>query len=448
MNRLKLLAVLTSSIFFTACGGSGGSDGGSTGGGSGGANTNVNLTADIVQSTVCNTEIAATNAELVVYDANWAIKSRHKPDAQGKISASIPQTQNVNIAFITQTTTTSGTRTYVESRAQHPVGYLGKFEVSSSALGDCECVTKDVTISTFLALSDQGAQLTGAANTPRYQETTFRTGVFPDTQICRKPNSDWPTLTVFGHNGGSAVAGTLSDYDVNRDLDVLVSASGTSYTAVVDPNFFNASVSHEVNGQFASYTIPPETGDISVIEDLDVSSRVHLRGNRFEQRVEGNQTVNVLIARRKVFDYENENTATLTMPDVSPLISLAETFDNFISSDSTSYQINNADQYTMLSIFAQVSLQDGSTYMEQYYGPIRGNYPESALPSDYGIESQLANASSITLDFSLFRYAGQDVYQTAIQKLSNRSILPPSELFGADWSDYSVVSVSARVELE
>lgn len=451
MNTLKLITLLSSTILFTACGGGGGDGGTNGGGGTGGGgtgNTTVSLTADIVQTTLCNTTIPATNAELVVYDNNWAIKSRHKPDAQGKINASIPQTQNVNISFITQTKTPSGTDTYVESKAQHPVGDLGQFSVAYGVTGDCECTTKDVAVNTFLSFTNRDVQLTGAASHPRYNEISPTTGVFSDVRICRSPNTNWPELTVFGHNGIEVVAGSLRDYDINTDLEVNVSVSGTPYTAVIDPNFSTASLRYEINGDFANYSVPTGTSNISVFDDSEMLNRVHLSANRFEQRVEDNQTINILVARRKVFDYRNENTATLTMPDVGPLLSLAENFDHFISSDSTSYQVHNADEYTIFSIHATVMLRDGSTYIQLFDGPLQGKYPENALPDDYGLKDQLDNASNINIDLSLFRYSDQNVYQTAIQKLSQRSRLPQNEIFGEDWADFSILSISANVELE
>ena len=457
MNILKLLVVLTSSAFFTACGGSGESDGGSTGGGSGGGgsdggtgggNINVNLTANIVQSTVCNTKIAATNAELVVYDNNWVIKSRHKPDAQGKINASIPQTQSVNIAFITQTTTTTGTQTYVESKAQHPVGDLGQLSVAYNVPGDCECRTKEIAVNSLTSFDDSDVQLTGAFRYSQFTKVSPTTGVFSDVQICRSPNASWPALTVFGHNGIESVAGFLRDYDINANLDVNLNTSGQPYTAVVDSNFSSVSLMHEVDGTFAEYPISTGTNNISVLNTLETLSRVNLTANHFEQSVEDNQTVNILMVRRKAFDYENENTATLTMPDARPLISLAETFDTFINSDSTSYQINNAEQYTVFSVYANVRLADGSTYIELFDGPTQGNYPENLLPDDYGLANQLDGASNINIDLSLFRYSNQNVYQTAIQKLSQRSRLSQKEFYGEDWADFSYISISANLELE
>ena len=133
-RTFTLPLLLASSAVLTACGG--GSDSSDTGG-TGGNNT-VALSASVVQSTVCNTTVPASTAELIVYDNNWAIKSRHKADASGKINASIPKTDYVNISFVGTDGVGSARRIDIDTYAQHPVGDLGVYTIPGASNQGCE----------------------------------------------------------------------------------------------------------------------------------------------------------------------------------------------------------------------------------------------------------------------------------------------------------------------
>lgn len=445
MNPLKLITLLSSTILFTACGGGGGDDG--SGGGSSGGNSSVNLTADIVQQTRCRTEIPATNAELVVYDANWAIQSRHTPDTQGKITTAIPATQSVNIAFITKIETASGTQIYAESRAQHPVGDLGKFTALGSSTQGCECQTKDVQVSSAQGFSVDRMTLAGATSPVIFQRLSSYGGIFRNAQICRTTSGAWPALTVLNSVSTEIVAGTLSNYDINADLEIQLDQFATLYPANVDVNFNNVRVIHEIDGDMLSTPIDQGSTEIPVIAELDNLTRAHLSGTSFQQVIEDGQAINVFASRRKAINAANNNTTSISLPDVTPLEGLALAFDNFISSDSNNYSIPNANQYAMFSIYSEVSLMDGSEYSEAFYGPMQGKYPENILPADYKMEEKLEMVSDLYIQLSLSKYASETNYQSALRNLIKRSRAADDEVFGGDWSDYSSLTIGVDVNL-
>lgn len=449
MNQLKLFTLLSSALLFTACGGGGGAgeSGGIGGGGNGGGNNTVTLSADIVQETLCRTEIPATHAELVVYDDNWAIKSRHKPDAQGKITATIPTTQFVNVALITQAETSTGTRTYVQSRAQHPVGDLGKFYAAGTSASNCECTTKDIEASSIQGMTSSRITLIGATDRVPFQQTSTYSGVFRDAQICRTPGGSWPALTVLNSQSTELAAGSLNNYDINTELEVQLDKFSTYHPVNVDTNFNNVRVSHEIEANMLSTTVAPGSIEVPVITGLDTLTRTHLSGTYFYQVTENNQSVNVFASRRKAFNFAQQSTVSLTMPDVSPLEGLGAAFDNFITSDSTAYAIPNASQYAMFSIRADISLMDGSEYTEVFYGPLQGKYPENALPSDYNMEEKLEMASNIYLDLSLTKYASETNYQSALKGIIKKSRVADADISGGEWSDYSYVAIAADLTL-
>lgn len=449
MNKLRLFTLLGSSLFFAACGGGGGSDenGGTGGGGTGGGNTTVSLTADIVQETLCLTEIPATHAELIVYDNNWAIKSRHKPDAQGKIIANIPATQFVNIALITQAETSSGTRTYVQSRAQHPVGDLGKFYAAGTSASNCECTTKDINASSIQGMSSNRITLIGATDQVPFQQTSSYTGVFRGVQICRTPGGSWPALTVLNSQNTELAAGSLSNYDINAELEVQLDKFAINHPVNVDTNFNNLRVTHEIGANMLNTSFPPGSIEAPVITGLDTLTRTHLNGTYFYQVTENNQSVNFFAGRRKAVNFNQSGTPSLPMPDLNPLEGLAAAFDNFISSDSTSYSLPNTSQYAMFSIRADISLMDGSTYTEVFYGPMQGKYPENVLPTDYNMEEKLETVSDIYLELSLTKYASETNYQSALKGIVKKSRVDDADIFGGEWSDYSYVAIAADLTL-
>lgn len=442
MNKLKLMTLLSSTILFTACGGGGG-DGGGTGGG----NNTVTLTADIVQQSLCRTEIPATNAELVVYDSNWAIKSRHTPDAQGKITATIPATQSANIAFITRTETTSGTQIYAESRAQHPVGDLGKFTALGSSTQGCECQTKDVRVSSAQGFSIDRMTLAGATSPVAFRQLSSYDGVFRNAEICRTSGGAWPALTVLNSASTELAAGSLTNYNINTDLEIQLDQFATLYPANVDINFNNVRVIHEIDGTMLSTPIDQGSTEFPVLTGLDNLTRAHLSGTNFQRVTEDGQSVNIFVSRRKAVNLTNPGTTSIDQPDVTPLEGMALAFDNFITSDSNNYSIPNANQYAMFSLYAEVSLMDGTEYSEAFYGPMQGKYPENILPADYNMEERLEMVSDLYIQLSLSKYASETNYQSALRNLVKRSRAADDEVFGGDWSDYSSLSIGADVNL-
>lgn len=448
MNRLRLITLLGGTLLFTACGGGSGNDADTDGGGgTEPGNSTVTLTADIVQQTLCRTELPATNAELVVYDSNWAIQSRHTPDTQGKITATIPATQFVNIAVITKEETSAGSQIYVQSRAQHPIGDLGKFIASTTSTQGCECQTKDVQVSSADDFSFARTTLVGTTSPVTFQRLSPFSGYFEDAQICRTTAGVWPTLTVFTAYQTEMTAGTLSDYNINAELDVQLDQFATYHPVNVDENFNNVRIIHEIDFNMISSPLSPRSTEVPVITGLDTLTRAHLSGTYFNQVTQDGQSVNIFASRRKAVDFANNNTTSISMPDTIPLEGLALAFEAFINSESNDYSIANADQYSMFSIRADLSLMDGTKYSEVFYGPMLGKYPDNVLPADYNMEQKLEMVSDVYLELSLTKYASETNYQSALSGLVKKSRADDDEIFSGDWADFSSLSIAADLNL-
>ncbi|WP_139056450.1 hypothetical protein [Rheinheimera sp. A13L] len=289
--------------------------------------------------------------------------------------------------------------------------------------------------------------LTGATSPVAFQRFSSYSGVFRNAQICRTTGGAWPALTVLNSVSTEIVAGTLSNYDINADLEIQLDQFATLYPANVDVNFNNVRVIHEIDGDMLSTPISQGSTEIPVIAELDNLTRAHLSGTSFQQVIEDGQAINVFASRRKAINAANNNTTSINLPDVTPLEGLALALNNFITSDSNNYSIPNANQYAMFSIYAEVSLMDGSEYSEAFYGPMQGKYPENILPADYNMEEKLEMVSDLYIQLSLSKYASETNYQSALRNLIKRSRAADDEVFGGDWSDYSSLSIGADVNL-
>lgn len=442
--------LILSSALLTACGGGSSSasvdNTGGTGGngGTGGSNTNtVTLSASAVQSTVCNTKVPVSSAELVVYDDNWAIKSRHKADANGNINATIPQTNNVNISFIGTSGEGSSRRITVDSYTQHPVGDLGIYTVPGVSNDGCECQTTTVDVTSEVSTLTNGAQLAGNnINSPAYHSGVNSNVVqYNDVEICRPLNGQWPTLYASSDRlDDIQAAGYLSEYDPAGPLMIVLQQTPTSYSANFDAASLSGSVTHHFDEAYLTFIESYPGADISLFDELPGVTAISLRASQNNSEYFDGLEVRVGRMKRHSLTLPYTSTIDVDLPNAESSAILLQQILGWLDSEDTSYDLSGISDFDTFSIALLTTLTDGSSYQQYFYGPKRGNIPDEVLPGDYGVD-QLLDENNFSINASMLRYGNQQTYQQYLQSKTDASRMTLTERLLGNRSQFNQIYV-------
>ena len=443
-RRIATPFLIVASSLLVACGGGSDNGGSNNSGGTGnsGSNDTVTLSATVIHPTVCNTQVPATNAELVVYDNNWAIKSRHTPDATGKINAVIPKTDFVNISLITNDGEGSARRISVNTFTQHPVGDLGIFQTADVSADGCECQTTNLTVTTGQWL-EYPPQLIGYNSNKAIapHNTFFNSYEFNNVEICRVAGGNWPTLYAATHwSETPRTAGYLSSYDPSDELVIDLEYSPTTYSANFDPAASSTSVMHHFGDAYISYSAPGSSSDIELFDNFPdfnaVSLRVYDSYSNYYENIEVRQGR----TQRYTVAAPYSSTVSVTLPDSEEQEKLMQAMLAWLSSDSNNYDLSNINNFETFFATLTATLTDGSSYTQTFYGPNRGVIPENVLPTDYGVEA-LLDEESLTFYFSMIRYGERQSYQQYLASSVTTSRLTLTERLLGNRSQYSSIFV-------
>lgn len=415
-RTFTLPLIFASNVVLTACGGGSDSSTNNNIGGTEGSNT-VTLSASVVQQTVCNTTIPASTAELIVYDDNWAIKSRHKADASGKINASIPKSDYANISLIGTNGVGASRRVNIDTFTQHPVGDFGIYTIPGVSEQGCECQTTTVAVTSALGTIFFGAQLSGNnMNTPAYYNGVNSNVVqYENVEVCRIVNGEWPTLYAATHRSeGFKAAGYLSDYNPSGPLTIVLDQTPTTYSAIFDSDAISGSVTHHFTEAYISHSEVYPSSSIELFDNLPELHSMSFRA--YQSRSDNYDNINVRVGRMQRHSVVSPYTSTVevTLPTPNAPEQLLQTMLDWLNSDDTRYDLSSISDFETFTISLVATLNDGSDYQQNFYGPKRGSIPDSPLPIDYGVEP-LLDETNISIYSSMLRYGDQQSYQQYLQ---------------------------------
>lgn len=436
------LLVVVSGLL-TACGGGSGGDSDNGAGSGTGTTSTVSLTATVVQDTVCNTQVPASTAELVVYDNNWVIKSRHTPDASGKITATIPKTNTVNLSMITTDGKGSSRVIDVKTFAQHPIGDIGVFEIPGVSQQGCECQTTSVEVTTDLGTMYEVAQFSGNNVYNRaYMNGRGNNSVFFDNvEVCRETTGTWPTLyaATSSYEYFSA-AGTLSDYDPSTPLLLVMDQSPTTYSANFDSDANYRSVMHTFGDSYISHGNTTIDGNVELFESLPNVDAYTFRA--YNNRTDYYDSTEVRIGRmqRKSIAPPYNTTFNVTIPTEQEAEQLLQSMLTWLNSESNNYDLSSISNFETFSIGLYTTLSDGSRYNQVFFGPKRGTIPDDVLPADYGVEA-LLDENNISINFTIMRYGAQQSYQQYLASYIAASRMNSSERLLGNRSEYNAIYI-------
>lgn len=438
MKTTGRFAILTVASLLVACGGSSGN--GTNGSNSGGSGT-VNLSATIVQNTVCGTEVSATTAELVVYDADWNIRSRHTPDPTGRITATVPSSNAVNISFIGIDGAGSDRYIDVVTYAEHPVGDLGVYVVPGNATQGCECVQTDIIVSSELGSLDYNIQLAGYNGSGfKMNRLDSNTLLYNDVNVCRETGGDWPTLYAAANNDFSAVAGSLTNYDPNQQLTIVVDQSPNMWSALVDQQASSVSAVHHLPNDQLIVGLQQPYLEMPLFEQFSDVEVVSLRGSETSIQYVDDLSIRLGRSQRHSSTLPLNEMLEITLPDSSAQQHLLAMLQKMLETEETNYDLTAVTDFDTLYLDIFTFLSDGSFYNQSFYGPGKGTLPKEALPADYGVDT-LLDSSKLDLLLAMVRYGSQQSYQQFQASRVSASKNPLNQSLIGDRSQYNQVYV-------
>lgn len=442
-GRLTLLLVMTSSLLAACGGGSDENSPVSSGGGSGSSNT-ITLTATVLQDTMCDTQIPVTTAELLIYDSNWKITSRHKPDSQGSISATIPEVSLVNYSLIRSSGAGSDRKILVDTFAQHPTGDLGLFKVSAISSQGCECVQTDVRLVSASGQINYNVQLTGHNNGTDYIDSTWSNSqvTFDNRQICRQPDTEWPVLTAMANGSYDALAGQVKNYDpaqtivINMDLESeieSISLNGNVPRAVYFYQMPRGSLSGAQEFPYDLATLFP---------DIETEATLSIRGSSTSISDVNNLSFTLGRSQRRGYELPLNQPLEITLPDSSAHQPLLSTLSDSLLSDSTRYDLSRVTDFNTFYTTTVITLTDGSQLDWFFIGPKTGSFPADPLPADYNIDNLIDEDGYFYVSMGMQRYGQVQTHQQYVRDLTERGRLPQHERLVGKWREFNHVYVS------
>lgn len=455
MSRFKTLSSLLSLALLTACGG--GSDSNSAEGNNNGNLPLVSLSADVVQETVCGTTVASSNAELLIHDSNWQVLSRHRADANGKISANFRSAANVNLSFITYSTGNNA-QINVVSYAQHPIGDLGLITVPGQSPQGCECREIDVSVKSLgNSLAPSRVRLSGHSGIAEFQRSIGIDEVlFEGVNICRAANGNWPVLvastssTIYTTNDFLTYttppsAGMLKQYNDGSDVETIILENNYTILPVTanSTDIYIGEVHHtDSTTNYFSNSALIDRNEVYVFNELEAAKIIAIRGVRYSYDYIDNIRVTYSESQRVRYPLPYNGEFHLDIPNSDAQQALKDFFVYSLSSESTQYNLGSVQQFNTFYLDAFTTLTDGTRYNQSFIGPLQGNYPDEIVPEDYNIDSRLDEDASASIIASLIRYGDEQSYQQYLAAQVKRSRLPFTERMVGEWSKYSTVSLS------
>lgn len=434
---------LVSAISLTACGG--GSGGDTNSGGAGGSNT-VSLLAEVVQDTYCGTQIPATSAELIVFDDSWRVRSRHKPDGQGKITASIPSTTTVNFSLVRSTGQNSEKVTLIDTFAKHPVGDLGVFKVSGATASGCECVQTDVTLRAETGIINGNAQLTGHTYSTDFMTPPYSVPVvtFENRQICRQPNSAWPVLTAWAGDSYDTKAGQLKEYDPSTSLEI-----------VLDLMPVTESISATADASYLGYFIQTPRGSLTgnryypydsatLFPDMESASSISVRASSTSSYVMDSYTMLAGRSQRKGYTLPLTEALQVSLPDNSAEQELLTTLSEAVLSEKTTYNLSRITDFNVFYTAIILTLNDGSRVDWFFTGPKTGSFPADPLPADYNIDNQIDENGYTYISMGMSSYGKAQPFQQYLSDYVERSRLPIEQQLVGKWGEFNNIFVQIQ----
>lgn len=366
---MKILNILLVPFLITACGGSE-------------VTPQVNhktyqFSMQLEKMNLCGQLSVYNNYEIIAYDNDTSIISRHKANDNGEIEASFDQSHiNLMIVRDTGNNLTDKKNLLVTVLAKYPVGNIGSFTVRTDDTLGCECETATIEV-------QPGNLTTEKINLP-YGATSSNSAdiQFSQTKLCEIENVG-EALLVLNHldndNGDiyyQAIPET-SQLTNNGELivDIMLTGQVGRNIAVVTDEYVYQEI-HYVTDTIYNYAVPGKSMDSIYVLDHERVKKTEFHASKQLGVIGTNEPVGFWGVHVPVTD--DTTVITYNKPDFEP-----EELNTLLENPTATYDLDGS-HYRVISGYKEFLRPDGTIDKWQYILPSSNTEGHAfVLPTDY-----------------------------------------------------------------
>lgn len=359
------------------------------------------LKIKLVHASSCGGNVPASKAEVVLYNNEWKIISRHPVDATGAVT--VPVTSAVlNFSLLSNLGTVNTPQVFQQTYAQADSGDYGTVELGKTSEG-CECVQASGYLSKVSSSNIPSLRLTTDA-AGGYSQPVGQNGLSLSFPICRVQGKEWPLLTFSGTDTqGEWFYDQLQSYAVDQPINV--NLKRTAQTVAHSINDSQATVTTMLYGKHGLLTVG-KTSDskLYAVPELSSTKLVTYRARLGESLIANNELDLYVYSMHRVNRSSDlQQPVAFNVPQLSQAKQLAE----LVLKDLTGGQLPSRYDYSMFSEFKVVNfLQSASVgnngFVSQIFnGPLQGALPAELLPEGYINDALLDNPGYVSLNVEL-----------------------------------------------
>jgi len=331
----------------------------------------------------CGGTVPSANAELLIYNNDWQIISRHQASADGSFQL-VPTTEILNFSVLNKGDYNAAQEVNVHAFAQVASGDFGTLTLGSTGEG-CQCAPITAIFSQASSSPLQQVRLDYDARTSVWNSTAYNGQA--SFELCRHPANPRPVLTFSTLDAqGEWFYQQLDTYQPEELLDVKFSQSAgipISYQTNIPAD---AVFSHYYTKHGLIAAMQADGSQLLAIDGLkDVNFVSHRANNSGMLAVENANDVTYYSAHR--FNRRSNYFAPLSfkLPPPADAKALGEEFAAkwAVKPLPTSYDFSRFADYRLATIFVAERLTDGGALYQTLQGPLQGKMPVDLLPPGY-----------------------------------------------------------------
>ncbi len=374
---MKLLLPLAALFVLTACGGGSGE--------AGSPNSQVAVKAPLkitaMQSTTCGGSVAATKAELFVYDNNWNITGRYKAGADGSFTLAT-EAKLLNFSVVHNLGDSISPKIFQQVFSQVEPGDFGLVYLGETS-DNCECAQATANIAKVNSSTLQFMDVANDTLYPKAAKISSNTATF---ELCREKGKEWPQLAITARTTDYQwIFATLKDYQPNQqlliNLDKEVSAlpfNSNNLAATMSSYYYAKDVSFR--GATPKYDTPVMINGLANVRY--VSHMATVQKSSYDSY---GRKANLSVGNSLLQKAGDSRALNFMLPEWSRMEAFLATAnkDWLNYNKGIQYDYTNFSEFT--AITAELSLQVSTQgFIElNFIGPLKGKFPASLLPSGY-----------------------------------------------------------------
>ncbi|OBP16346.1 hypothetical protein A5320_02750 [Rheinheimera sp. SA_1] len=341
------------------------------------------LKIKVQQARSCGGILPSANAELLIYNNDWQIISRHQANSDGSFQL-VPTTSLINFSVINKGDQNGAQDVNVHAFAQVESGDFGTLILGTTANG-CQCETLSVIFSKVSSSPIEKIVLNYDASRGNINSPVINNQA--SVEICRESGSAWPVLTFSAlDQQGEWFYQQIEQYSAGQPLQVNLN-QGVSYPINFQSNIradFLTSTYYTKHG--AIVPLSNSRDKLLAVTGLKEMKFAALRAAN-NLTLEYGENYQTYTYARHQFNRRSDFFAPINfkLPTPDQAQSLGKLFQTEWMSNTqpSRYDFTAFSGYRMATIYQVEPLTNGGYIYQSIMSPLQGSMPADLLPAGY-----------------------------------------------------------------